>query len=288
MNLSTRAGRMWRSMPPGIRNFYHHMPMPLRRLINRAVFEDQQQIVEVQTGLMQGMKLDLSPRSESGYYLGTHEPDLQESLPRFIKPGMTVFDIGANIGFFAVAAAKLVGPSGRVVAFEPNPAVVVRLKANVELNGLAERLKIEQSAVGDFDGTAEFCFALTHLQGRFSDLPYVPQGAESTPVPCCKIDTYVTSTEVVPDVVILDVEHAEGRALRGMESVLQRYKPLVFIEMHGPEAIREAFGEIVNADYRLFKLPALDQVRDLSEIEPLSHFLAMPASNAKLVADGAA
>ncbi len=288
MNLNTRVGRMWRSMPPGIRNLYHRMPMPIRRLINRAVFEDQQQVVEVQTGLMRGTKLRLFPRSESGYYLGTHEPDLQEGLPRYIKPGMTVFDIGANIGFFAIAAANLVGQTGKVVAFEPNPTVVARLQENVQLNGLADRLKIEQSAVGDFDGTAEFCFTLTHLQGRFADLPYVPQGAESTPVPCRTIDSYVASAELVPDIVVMDVEHAEGRALRGMREVLRRYKPLVFIEMHGPEAIREAFGEIVNADYRLFKLPALDQVRDLSEIEPLSHFLAMPASNAKLVADGAA
>jgi FkbM family methyltransferase len=275
-------------MPPAIRNLYHHMPMPLRRLVNRAVFEDQPQVVEVQTGLMQGMKLRLFPRSESGYYLGTHEPDLQEGLPRFIKPGMTVFDIGANIGFFAVAAARLVGPTGMVVAFEPNPAVAARSKENIELNGLTERLKVEQSAVGDFDGTAEFCFALTHLQGRFSDLPYVPSGAETTPVPCCTIDPYVASTQLVPDVVIMDVEHAEGRALRGMKSVLQRYKPLVFIEMHGPEAIRDAFGEITSADYRLFKLPALDRVNEMKEIKLLSHLLARPASDAKLVPDNAA
>ncbi len=187
MNLTNRAGRIWRSMPPGVRDFYHHMPMPIRRLINHTVFEDQPQVLEVQMGLLAGSKLRLYPRSESGYYLGEHEPDLQQVLPRYLKPGMTVFDIGANIGFFAIAAANLVGPTGRVVAFEPNPAVVARLKENVELNGLADRVKIEQSAVGDFDGTAQFCFALTHLQGRFSDLPYVPQGAESTPVPCQRL-----------------------------------------------------------------------------------------------------
>lgn len=276
MNLSTRVGRMWRSMPPGVKDFYHHMPMPIRQLINRAVFEDRLEIVEVQTGLMRGTKFRLFPRSESGYYLGTHEPDLQASLPHFIKPGMTVFDIGANIGFFAVAAANLVGRTGNVVAFEPNPAVVVRLRENVELNGLADRLIIEQNAVGDFDGTAEFCFALTHLQGRFSDLPYVPQGAESTPVPCRTIDSYVASANLVPDVIIMDVEHAEGRALRGMKSLLRLCKPLVFIEMHGPEAIRDAFSEIVSSDYKLFKLPAMDPVKEMNEIAPLAHLLAMP------------
>jgi FkbM family methyltransferase len=288
MNLTTRVGTAWRSMPPGIRNFYHCLPMPVRRLINRAVFEEQQQVVEVQTGLMRGTKLRLSQRRESGYYLGTHEPDLQESLAHFTKPGMTVFDIGANIGFFAVAAANLVGHAGKVVAFEPNPAVVARLKENVEMNGLSDGLKIEQIAVGDFDGTAEFCFALTHLQGRFSDLPYVPHGAESTPVPCRTIDSYVISTGLVPDVVIMDVEHAEGRVLKGMKSVLQHHKPLVFIEMHGYEAIREAFKRIITADYRLFKLPTLDSVQEMNEIEPLSHFLAMSSSKVKLLLDSVA
>ena len=278
MNLTNRAGRIWRSMPPGVRDFYHHMPMPIRRLINHTVFKDQPQVLEVQMGLLAGSKLRLYPRSESGYYLGEHEPDLQQVLPRYLKPGMTVFDIGANIGFFAIAAANLVSPTGRVVAFEPNPAVVARLKENVELNGLTGRVKIEQSAVGDFDGTAQFCFALTHLQGRFSDLPYVPEGAESTPVPCHRVDSYVASTGLVPEIVIMDVEHAEGRALRGMKSVLQRYQPLVFIEMHGPEAIREAFGEIAGAGYSLYKLPTMTPVKEMNEIVPLTHFLAMPPS----------
>jgi FkbM family methyltransferase len=278
VNLTNRAGRIWRSMPPGLRDFYHHMPMPIRRLINRTVFEDRPQVLEVQMGLMAGTKLRLYARSESGYYLGEHEPDLQQGLRRYIKPGMTVFDIGANIGFFAIAAANLVGPAGKLVAFEPNPVVVSRLKENIELNGLTERLKIEQSAVGDFDGTAQFCFALTHLQGRFSDLPYVPKDAESTPVPCRTIDSYVTSTGLVPEVIIMDVEHAEGRALRGMKSVLLRHQPLILIEMHGPEAIREAFGEIANADYTLYRLPTMDRIKEVSEIVPLTHFLAMPFS----------
>jgi len=267
---------MWKSMPPGVRNLYHQVPMPIRRLINRAVFEDEEQVVEVQTGLLQAAKLSVRPRTESGYYLGTHEPDLQETVARFVEPGMTVFDVGANIGFFAVAVAKLVGPEGKVVSFEPGPEAFARLERNVEINGLGARVILEQKAVGDFDGTANFCFALTHLQGRFSDLPYVPQKAESTPVPCCTLDSYVATSGLVPDIVIMDVEHAEGRVLRGMKMLLQQRKPLLLIEMHGAEAIREAFAEIVEADYKLSRLPKLEPVKDVSEISLLGHYLAAP------------
>jgi FkbM family methyltransferase len=278
MSLSTAVGHMWRSMPPSVRNLYHQMPMPIRRLINRAVFEDQEQVVEVQTGVLQGAKFSIRPRSESGYYLGTYEPDVQESIARLIKPGMTVFDVGANIGFFAIAVAKLVGPAGTVVAFEPGPEAFARLKHNVGLNGLEKLVRTEHIAAGDFDGTANFCFTLNHGQGRFSDMPYVPQDAETTPVPCFTLDSYVASTCLVANVVIMDVEHAEGRVLRGMKTLLERHKPLVLIEMHGREAIQEAFSEIVIANYKLLKLPKLEPVEEANEISLLGHYLAVPAA----------
>jgi hypothetical protein len=109
-------------------------------------------------------------------------------------------------------------------------------------------------------------------------MPYVPQGAESTPVRCCKLDTYVASTGCIPHIVIRDVEHAEGRVLRGMQSVLKEHRPCLLIEMHGPEAIREAFGEIVTAEYRLAKLPKLEPVKDVNEISLLGHYLGIPSS----------
>jgi protein-L-isoaspartate O-methyltransferase len=121
MNLTKAVGRIWRYMPPSVRDRYHQMPVPIKRLINHTVFEDKEQVIEVEIGVLQGARFSIFPRVEGGYYLGTYEPDMQESIARLIKPGMTVFDVGANIGFFAIAVAKLVGPAGTVVAFEPNP-----------------------------------------------------------------------------------------------------------------------------------------------------------------------
>ena len=74
----------------------------------------------------------------------------------------------------------------------------------------------------------------------------------------------------------MDVEHAEGRVLRGMKTLLHQRKPLLLIEMHGAEAIREAFAEIVEADYKLSRLPKLEPVKDVSEISLLGHYLAAP------------
>jgi FkbM family methyltransferase len=130
------------------------------------------------------MRMAVLPRTEMGFYLGDYEMDVQGILPRFAKPGMTVFNIGANVGFFTSGLARLVGPSGRVVAFEPNPAAFERLKMNIELNELQAVIAVEPLAAADFDGKASFSLAQTEMQGRFSDLPYIPKDAATVFVTC--------------------------------------------------------------------------------------------------------
>lgn len=218
----------------------------------------------------------LSPRAESGYFLGTHEPDLQEALPHVIKPGMTVYNLGANIGFFTLALARLVGPAGRVVAFEPNPSAYARLRENLALNDLQARVELRALAAGDSDGEVEFCFALTESQGRFADLPHVPKNAATSKVRCCRIDTFARQAGAPPQAVILDVEHAEGRVLRGMSGLLRQSKPLVILEMHGPEAIAEAWAELARHAYRLTKLPEMSPVDSPAHVTPLGHYLGAP------------
>ena len=276
MNLSGIVGRLWAAAPAAAHQTYHRLPLGLRRVLNRTLLSEQRRVVEVQSGLLQGVRMALSPRAESGFFLGTYEPDLQESLPKLITPGMTVYNLGANIGFFALALARLAGPAGRVVAFEPNPAVCARLIENLELNGLENRVKVERMAAGDFDGEAGFCFALSDGQGRFSDLSYVPKDAETTRVRCCRLDSYMRQGGPAPQAVLMDVEHAEGRVLRGMSGLLSERKPLVIVEMHGPEAIAEACAEFSRHRYRLAKLPELSAVDSAADVVPLAHYAATP------------
>ena len=99
-----------------------------------------------------GIKLRLEPSCGESF---TFFENLvrRDYLPPSIKlsSGDTVVDIGANIGSFAVLAGTLIGPEGRVIAFEPVPATYERLKKNIDLNGL-HNVECTSAAIDDRDG----------------------------------------------------------------------------------------------------------------------------------------
>ena len=83
-----------------------------------------------------GLRFDVGGGNPD-FAAGTYEPPVQQALADCLKPGDVVLDVGANVGFIAVIAAKLVGPAGRVVAFEPVPENARLVRRNARLNGLS-------------------------------------------------------------------------------------------------------------------------------------------------------
>ncbi len=257
------------------RGAYHALPQGLRVSVAGVVLPQSPRPTTVQMGLLSGMRLDVSPRRERSYIFGTHEPGVQEVLPSLVRHGTTVLDIGANIGFFALGLGRLVGSQGKVVAFEPNAPSVARLRRNVELNQ-ATQVVVEECAVSDYDGEAQFSNALSDTQGRFADLPYLPSNARMVTVPCCKVDSYLQRTRLKPAFIMMDVEHAEGRVLKGMQETMSSLRPTLLIEMHGRAAIGEAWEQLRRAGYRVQLLPGMAEVADGLHIPELSHCVCTP------------
>lgn len=109
-------------------------------------------VVRIRTGLNRGMKWIVGS-STHGCWLGTYESDKQVVLSRFLKPGMTVFDVGANAGFYTLAFSRLVGDRGQVWAFEPYAINVGNLIRHIELNDL-NNVNLVQAAVADRGASA--------------------------------------------------------------------------------------------------------------------------------------
>ena len=103
--------------------------------------------VQVQRGAAKGIWLHLNPRTGSGYFNGDVEPEVQEVLQKYLRPGMIFYDVGANIGFFSLLAARLVGEQGSVVAFEADPEIAARLRENVNRNEKPAAISVEEKAV---------------------------------------------------------------------------------------------------------------------------------------------
>ena len=119
-------------------------------------------MVNIAAGGLEGMPMLLDMQTEKDFWLGTYEPEMQSALRELIKPGMTVYDVGANIGYVTLMLAKLIGAQGKVYAFEALPDNVERLRRNVELNGFNDRVNIFPGAVAAGAGEVKF---LVHPSG---------------------------------------------------------------------------------------------------------------------------
>jgi len=164
------------------------------------------------------------------------------------QPGATVLEAGAHIGYVTLQAARAVGPTGRVIAFEPNPRTLPVLRRNVEANGFADRVEIVEVALGSAPGRASFFLTPA---GDESSLHRDAAPEDVVDVEVDTADARLGDTHV--DVVKIDVEGGEVEALRGMRELLRRARPVVFAECN-PEAL-EAAGTSV--DELLGELDAL-------------------------------
>ncbi|NNF58126.1 MAG: FkbM family methyltransferase [Rhodothermaceae bacterium] len=164
----------------------------------------------------------------AGYLLGTSEPELQEAFAERIRPGDTVYDLGANIGFYMILAARLVGPTGRVVAFEPFPATAAAARHNARLNAF-DQVHVIEAAVADRPGEEWLMTGTGPVTFRLGEDREQPGQL----VPVISVDAFVsTAEEPPPDFVKIDVEGAEERVLLGMKDTLRQHRPTVLCEVH--------------------------------------------------------
>jgi hypothetical protein len=133
-------------------------PLPIRGKGRLAeVLLARHRSAELSSRPLPGVRVFLraSERIERLMWAGAYERDLVELFKRSVRPGMTVLDVGANIGYFSTIAAGLVGSHGRVHAFEPVPSCFARLERNLSQFGWAWA---HRSAVGDKSGVATVHF----------------------------------------------------------------------------------------------------------------------------------
>jgi FkbM family methyltransferase len=208
--------------------------------------------IQVQHGPAQGIWLHLNPRTGRDYFNGDVEPEVQAALRKYLRPGMTVYDIGANIGFFSLLAARLVGATGRVTAFEADPEIVERLRENVVRNQGA--ISVEGKAVWSSSKPVFFARAdpaespdrgLGHVIDNDSE-----RSAPSTiRVETISVDEYVRKSGA-PDFIKCDAEGAEVEVFRGAEKLLKERPPLILCEMHGEENRQTLPKLFANHGYR--------------------------------------
>ncbi len=194
------------------------------------------------------MRLDLGTYPDCCMAVGLYELDTYRTLRRLLRPGAWFVDAGANIGYFTLLAAKIVGPTGRIDAYEPDPVNRARLEEHLAINDLAGRVRVHGVALSDRDGQIDLYHPDDANHGIASIYAaLVPTGTKYT-VPTVRMDRHLDG---VPDVIKMDIEGGEVLALPGMRRILREARPIVLLELHGPEAARIAWEEFNAASYHL-------------------------------------
>jgi FkbM family methyltransferase len=227
------------------------------------------------------------------FYVGNFDSEVGTVLSTFLRPAMTFFDVGANVGFFSILASRLVGPKGHVFSFEPDSRNFDRLARNISVSRISN-VVLNRMALMDKDGSIKLKVLAEDGWGMYSSVgePLTgvkePRGLSGETVTqhvkCSTMDSYVMENKIGEiDLVKIDVEGAELSVLRGGKKLLGRKRgPALVIEFNRITAgilgydlfqLRQYVESLGYTLYRVTKegriLTKLGDVLDISRYENL-------------------
>jgi FkbM family methyltransferase len=241
-----------------------------------TLFSDTQLIAE---GEAAGLKI-VARGADPNFARGTYELPIQQLLASHLDPGEVFYDIGANLGFFSLIAARRTGPAGQVYAFEPVPQNAAAIERSARLNGFGT-IRVFAEAAGATTGHAELLLA-HHIGGA------ALASADTPPDMSGRMNVMVTTIDEAierrglrpPSLVKIDVEGAEMDVLLGMTGTLRSHRPTVIYELDDARCeglerkARTIASFMASKEYGLTVLPASYSNQDWQ----VAHVLALPVA----------
>jgi FkbM family methyltransferase len=166
---------------------------------------------------------------------GTWEPESVQAAADHLSPGATFVDVGAHIGYYSLKAAGMVGPKGHILAIEPNPQTLPKLRANIEASD-ARAVSVWPVACAATESTLQLYAAPRRNTGESSlskeNASQAGSVTVSYAVPARPLDAIVKEAKLDRvDVMKIDVEGAEFEVLKGAAQTLAHYRPVLIIEL---------------------------------------------------------
>ena len=201
---------------------------------------------------------------------GSWEPLETDVVRRLCRPGDFVLDIGGNIGWYSVVVSKVIGPTGRLIAFEPDPdnfAILARNLARVDDGAQAIP---HHAAVSDSEGTLQLFLS----EGNRGDHRIFDDGSNRTSIEVrtSTLDAMLASEQRLPDLVKSDTQGSEARILRGARATLSRNWRPVFVMEFWPFGLSGSgddpmalWNELAALDYEMFEL-----TEEQTQLHPLT------------------
>ena len=184
-----------------------------------------------------------------------YEPYESKLVREYLKPDMTIYSIGANLGYYTLLASERVGPNGKVYGFEPAPENFELLQRTVSENKLTN-VELFSSAVSAAKGSATLSLSRTNSGDH--QLQTVPSRNHIV-VDVTSVDAFVSEGHTPPDAIIMDVQGAEFDVLSGASELLASNRPLILftefwhtgLDERHPNGAAEMLTTLVRAGFQI-------------------------------------
>lgn len=222
-----------------------------------------------------------------------YEPHVTGEIQRLLRPGHVFLDIGANVGYYTIMAGQLVGAQGHVIAFEPNLQNCELIHRSVAANGLTN-VMLHPYALAEARETLRLAVGEDSTRGRLLDKAAgqpLDLDVDVLPVEAVVLDDYLGALPQL-DVVKMDIEGAEPRALRGMTQLVRQLRPVIVTDFSpyliqetsrtAPESFVQA---LLDLDYQVRVLPASgEKLPPMMPAQIMTYFAAGEETHLDLVA----
>jgi FkbM family methyltransferase len=207
-------------------------------------------------------KLNLKAFIEPLYFLGTYEKNEVKTVANLCKEGWVVWDCGIYLGYYTNLFARLVGASGKVIAFEPDPGNIERTKENLLRNSFSN-VQFVNAAIGAPVGEIDFVISHdtnSHIAGAYIGKDYQDYATRERRddwIRVCSMsldEAYSSETIPKPNLIKIDIEGAEVDALPNAHRIATELRPLMILELHNPECDAAAWAFAHSVGYELQSL----------------------------------
>ncbi len=222
---------------------------PLKRFVRKAIPPGTRVWVPIADGLGKGLSVNLDTRFEMNYAKGDYEPLIEQALSSHLRPGSVFYDVGAHIGVLSMLAARIVGATGSVFAFEPDPGNIERIEEHARRNML-DSIHTVPFAAWSSAGRLRFERASpqsSRNQGTLATDPKTNVG-NTIEVDTIALDEF-SRDHPPPTLLKIDVEGAEAAVLLGSEEIFRSIKPALICEVHNEQAAQDVTRWLADREY---------------------------------------
>ncbi len=204
-----------------------------------------------------------------------HEPLTTSLIIKKLTQGMHCIDIGSNIGYYAILESSKIGDNGTVWSIEPSPQNFETLSKNIILNQ-RKNIKCYNIAIGDENGKIDFLISEKSNWSKIKNkIDHIENGDKTIQVDIMTLDSFSQKNEIKKvDLLRMDVEGYERNIIEGSINFLEKFKPILMIEVHkmimGNNRTNEFLEKLQKMNYeceyfipRVFDVPIIGDLKDI-------------------------